>query len=215
MTDVVALLAAQRVVPVIRSADAADAVATARACARAGMRLIELTRTVPDVERALDELRDDGLVLGVGTVTEPAQVRSAAQAGARFVVSFTCPAAAVEQAAALGLTAIPGGFTPSELATCAAAGGVRVIKLFPARLATPAYLRDVRAVLPGVDVLVTGGIGGRDGAIAAWLDAGAVAVGVGGELGTVATSGPREVERRARAALDLAHPTNRQEGAGR
>ncbi|WCB93454.1 KHG/KDPG aldolase [Baekduia alba] len=214
MTDVVDLLAAQRVVPVIRSADVADAVATARACARAGMRLIELTRSVPDVDDALRELRDDGLVLGVGTVTEPAHVQSAARAGARFVVSFTRPPGVVAQAAALGLAAIPGGFTPTELAACAATGA-RVVKLFPARLAAPAYLRDVRAVLPGVDVLVTGGLGGPAGDVAAWLDAGAIAVGVGGELGTAATLGPQEVERRARAVLDLAHATIRQEGVGR
>ena len=148
MTGVLEQIAAQRVIPVLRSADVADAVATARACAAAGMRAIELTRTTPDVERALEALRDDGLLLGLGTVTDRDQVAAAARAGARFVVSFTAPAGMVEAAHEHGLAAIPGAFTPTEVAACAAAGA-DAVKLFPARAASPAYLGDLRAVLPG------------------------------------------------------------------
>ncbi|HEX7291868.1 MAG TPA: hypothetical protein VF250_12150, partial [Conexibacter sp.] len=84
--DVLAALAAQRVVPVLRTADVEDAVATARACAAAGLRAIELTRTTPDVERALEALcEDEGLLLGLGTVLHADQVAAAAAAGARFV----------------------------------------------------------------------------------------------------------------------------------
>ncbi len=201
MTDVPEQIAAQRVIPVIRSASTADAVATARACARAGMRVVELTCTVPDAREALSQLRDDGLTLGLGTVTDARHVESAAAAGAQFVVSFAAPVGFVARAAELGLTAIPGGFTPSELAACAGAGA-RLVKLFPARLAAPGYLRDVRAVLPDTALMVTGGIGVDDGDVAAWLGAGATAVGLGSELGTVATTGADEVERRARAALE-------------
>jgi 2-dehydro-3-deoxyphosphogluconate aldolase/(4S)-4-hydroxy-2-oxoglutarate aldolase len=214
VTDVLEQLAAQRVVPVIRSASAADAVATARACARAGMVMVELTHSVPDVEDAVRELRDDGLVLGVGTITQVAEVESASIAGARFVVSFTRLPGFVARAAELSLTAIPGGFTPTELAGCAAEGA-RVVKLFPARLATPEYVRDLRAVLPGVGVMVTGGINPQDGDIAAWLGAGALAVGVGSDLGTVAADGAREVERRARAALDLVAAVDRNQPSTR
>jgi len=113
--DVVAQLAAQRIVPVLRTADVEDAVATARACAAAGLRAIELTRTTPDVERALEALREDGLLLGLGTVTDRAQVAAAAHAGARFVVSFHAPAGMVAEAHAHGLAAIPGAFTPGGL----------------------------------------------------------------------------------------------------
>jgi 2-dehydro-3-deoxyphosphogluconate aldolase / (4S)-4-hydroxy-2-oxoglutarate aldolase len=196
-------IAAQRVVPVIRSASADDAVATARACARAGMLVVELTRSVPDVEVALDQLRDDGLTLGVGTITQVAEVESAAAAGAEFVVSFARPDDFVERALQLGVTPIPGAFTPSEFAACAARGAPAV-KLFPAGPATPAYLEQLRAVLPDLRVMVTGGISGRDGDIAEWLAAGALAVGLGSDLGTVATKGSNEVERHARAALTSA-----------
>lgn len=199
--DVIAQLAAQRVVPVLRTADVADAVATARACAAAGMRAIELTRTTPDVERALEALRDDeDLLLGVGTLTERAQVAAAARAGARFVVSFCAPAGMVEEAHAHGLAAIPGAFTPGEIAACAA-DGADAVKVFPARMASPSYVKDLRAVLPDVRVMATGGLRATRASAGAWLDAGALAVGIGSELGSAARDGAAEVERRARAAL--------------
>jgi len=203
MSDAIERIVAQRVVPVLRTADVEDAVATARACAAAGMRVIELTRTTPDVERALEQLRDDGLVLGLGTVTHRDQVCAAARAGARFVISFTAPAGMVEVAHELGLAAIPGAFTPSEIAACVD-DGADAVKLFPARELSPAYLRDLRAVLPDLRVTATGGLRATADSAGAWLAAGAIAVGIGSELGSVALHGGDEVRRRASAALDLA-----------
>jgi 2-dehydro-3-deoxyphosphogluconate aldolase / (4S)-4-hydroxy-2-oxoglutarate aldolase len=200
-SEAVARLAAQRVVPVLRVADVQDAIATAIACASGGMRAIELTRTTPDVERALQALRGEDLLLGLGTVTHRDQVASAARAGARFVVSFHAPVGMVAEAHAHGLAAIPGAFTPSEIAACAA-DGADAVKVFPARLASPSYLKDLRAVLPGVRLMATGGLGASAESAGAWLQAGAVAVGIGSELGSVARDGAAEVERRARAALD-------------
>ena len=193
MSDLLAVLAAQRVIPVLRTADVDDAVATARACAAAGMRAIELTRTTPDVERALLALRDDeGLVLGLGTVTHRDQVARAVAAGARFVVSFTAPVGMVEEAHAHGLPAIPGAFTPTEVAACAAAGA-DAVKLFPARALPPACVRDLHAVMPDVPLVATGGLRASADSAGAWLAAGALAVGIGGA--------PRP---RRRAALALA-----------
>lgn len=193
-------IAAQRVVPVLRAADPADAVASARACASAGMSVIELTRSTPAVEDALEELRDHGLVLGLGTITAADQVARAHSAGATFVVSFACPPGFVAAARELGIEPIPGALTPSEVHDCLKQGATAV-KLFPARLLEPAYLRDLRAVMPALRPMVTGGLSASDAP--AWLHAGAFAVGVGSELGSVAEHGAREVERRARTALDL------------
>jgi 2-dehydro-3-deoxyphosphogluconate aldolase/(4S)-4-hydroxy-2-oxoglutarate aldolase len=200
MTAVLECIAAQGVVPVLRSADVADAIATTRACARAGMSVIELTRTTPDVEEALHALREDELTLGLGTVTDAAQVAPAIAAGARFVVSFTSPAGMIPAALALGAAVIPGALTPTEIAACERQGATAV-KLFPGRVVAPSYLRDLRAVLPELRMLVTGGVRGED--IESWLAAGALAVGLGGQLGTVAEHGAAEVERRARALLDV------------
>jgi 2-dehydro-3-deoxyphosphogluconate aldolase/(4S)-4-hydroxy-2-oxoglutarate aldolase len=196
-------LAAQRVVPVIRAGDPADAVATARACAAGGLEVVELTCTTPRVEEALHELRGDGLCVGLGTITAAAEVEAAAAAGAAFAVSFSNPDGMVAAAHAAGLAAIPGALTPTEVAACRAAGA-DAVKLFPARLLTPGYLRDLRAVLPGLRVVVTGGLRARAEDLHGWLDAGALALGLGGELGTAAADGAPEVTRRAAAALAIA-----------
>jgi 2-dehydro-3-deoxyphosphogluconate aldolase/(4S)-4-hydroxy-2-oxoglutarate aldolase len=197
-------IAAQRVLPVLRTADVGDAVETARACARAGMRVVELTRTTPDVESAVRELVADGLIVGVGTIREEAEVYAAAAAGASFAVSFCMPPGMVDAARAAGLVSIPGAFTPHEIATCTRAGA-DAVKLFPAGLATPGYLRDLAPLVPDARILVTGGIQ-PDGA-AEWLNAGALAVGLGSALGTAVRVGAHEVERRCRAALAAAHGT--------
>jgi 2-dehydro-3-deoxyphosphogluconate aldolase/(4S)-4-hydroxy-2-oxoglutarate aldolase len=191
----------QRVLPVLRCADADDALATARAAAAAGCRIVELTLSTPGVEAAIAPLVDEGLVVAVGTVREPADVARLAEAGASLVVSFWNPPGFVAAATAVGIPAIPGGFTPSELAEAVAAGAVAV-KLFPASLAGVGYLAALRPLLPELRLLVTGGI--EPDGVRPWLDAGALAVGLGSSLGTVATVGSAEVERRMRAALAAA-----------
>jgi 2-dehydro-3-deoxyphosphogluconate aldolase/(4S)-4-hydroxy-2-oxoglutarate aldolase len=195
------LLRGQAVVPVIRATDVDDAVATARACARGGLRLVELTCSTPHVERAVAALRDDQLVVGVGTITDAEQVRRVAEAGADFVVSFAAPDGLIATAQELGLLAIPGVFTPSE-ALSARAQGVTAVKLFPARALPPVCVGDLQAVMPGLEIMATGGLAIADGSARAWLTAGAIAVGLGSELGSVARHGADEVVRRVERALE-------------
>jgi 2-dehydro-3-deoxyphosphogluconate aldolase/(4S)-4-hydroxy-2-oxoglutarate aldolase len=192
----------QRVFPVLRARDVEDAVTTARAAARAGMRIVELTATTPDVHEAVGPLTADGLVIGVGTIAESTMIERMAAAGARFVVSFFLPQGFVAAAHAAGLEAIPGGFTPAELAAARSAGA-DAVKLFPARLATPAYLSDLAPLLTGLRLVVTGGLEATTASLGPWLAAGVAGVGLGG-LGTAAAVGANEVERRCRAALEAA-----------
>lgn len=191
----------QRVLPVLRCADADDALDTARAAAAAGCRIVELTLSTPGVEAAIAPLVQDGLVVAVGTVRDPADVARLAAAGASLVVSFWNPPGFVDAAAAAGIPAVPGGFTPTELAEALAAGAAAV-KLFPASLAGTGYLAALRPLLPELRLLVTGGI--EPDGVRPWLDAGALAVGLGGSLGTAATVGAAEVEQRLRSALAAA-----------
>jgi 2-dehydro-3-deoxyphosphogluconate aldolase/(4S)-4-hydroxy-2-oxoglutarate aldolase len=186
-------IADQRVVPVIRCGDVDDAVSTARAAAAAGMRVVELTLTTPGVHAAIREL--DDLVVGLGTVMSASDVGPAVDAGAAFVVSFGNPPHFLDAAREAGVPALPGVLTPGE----ALAAGTDVMKLFPARLVSPAYLRDLAAVMPSARFVPTGGIETAD--VGAWLAAGAFAVGLGGSLGTAARVGADEVEARCRAAL--------------
>ena len=199
--NVIDELAGQRVLPVLRCADAGDALATARAAAAAGCRLVELTMSTPGVEAAIAPLVDDGLVVAVGTVRDADAVPRLVDAGASLVVSFWNPPGFVAAAAAAGIQAIPGGFTTQELAA-AEAEGAAAVKLFPASLAGPGYLSALRPLLPELRLLVTGGI--DPDSVRPWLDAGALAVGLGSNLGTAATVGAAEVEARCRAALAAA-----------
>lgn len=191
-------LGRQRVVPVLRCEDADDAIETARAAHAGGLRVVELTMSTPGVLHAVETLVADGLVVGVGTIRDADEVARAAAAGASFVVSFWNPPRFIEVSAAVGIPAIPGGLTPSELAD-AHAQGAAAAKLFPASCVSPEYLRALRPLLPSLRVFVTGGIDAAAAAVAPWLDAGALAVGLGSALGTARTVGGAEVERRCRA----------------
>lgn len=193
----------QRIIPVVRSQDWGDAVATARACAAGGCRVVELTLSTPDVERAVEALADDDTTVGVGTITSTARVGPLVAAGARFVVSFCRPEGFVAAAHALDVPAIPGAQTPSEIQACVA-DGADAVKLFPARLLTESYLREVRPLFPGVPMIATGGLAATAESVGPWLEAGALAVGVGSDVGTAASVGADEVTRRCRALLSVA-----------
>ena len=199
--DAIEELSRQRVLPVLRCADAEDTIATARAAAGAGCRLVEVTMSTPGVEAAIGPLVADGLIVAVGTVRDAADVPRLADTGASLVVSFWNPPGFVAAAADAGIPAIPAGFTPQELAQ-ALAEGAAAVKLFPASLADPSYLPALRPLLPTLRLLVTGGV--EPERVRPWLDAGALAVGLGSRLGTAATVGAAEVERRCRAALAAA-----------
>ena len=194
-------LGRQRVLPVLRCTDADDTLATAHAAAAAGCRMVEVTMSTPGVEAAIAPLVAEGLVVAVGTVRDARDVARLADAGASLVVSFWNPPGFVAAASAAGIDAIPGGFTAHELAA-AHADGATVVKLFPGLLAGPSFLPALRPLLPELKLLVTGGIGPE--AVGVWLEAGALAVGLGSSLGTAGTVGAAEVERRCRAALAAA-----------
>lgn len=170
----------QRVLPVLRLASAGEAVDAAQALLSEGLRVIELTATTSDWERALIELqaeaRDDALI-GLGSVVDETTARSAVEAGARFLVS-PWPSPSVRLVATdARIPFLEGAFSPAEVAAAAALGPV---KLFPAHVGGPTMLRSLRALLPDAVVVPTGGIATED--VPAWLSAGAHAVGVGSDL---------------------------------
>lgn len=164
---------AERLVAVLRRVPDLDAaVAHLEAV---GVRLIEVTLDDP---RALDAIRRRPGTLA-GTVRTPEQVAAAAEAGASAVVSPAFVPAVVERALELGLPAIPGALTPTEVET-AWRSGAAMVKLFPGGLGGPRYVRDLLAPLRDVPLLVTGGVDATNAR--AFLKAGAVAVGVGSAL---------------------------------
>jgi 2-dehydro-3-deoxyphosphogluconate aldolase/(4S)-4-hydroxy-2-oxoglutarate aldolase len=200
-------LARSGVVAVLRAPGVGAAVAAAGALAAGGITAVEVTFTFDGAEEAIRRLRRiDELLVGAGSVVTPDQVAAAADAGARYVVSPHLAPAVIDAADALGVLAIPGAFTPTEIV--AAAARSRLVKLFPASVGGPPMLRALREPLPELALLPTGGVTPEN--VHAWLEAGAVAVGAGGGLcppEALAARDWRSIERRAaayRGALDAA-----------
>lgn len=180
-TALVGELEASGVIAVVRLTDARAGAAVARALAAGGVTHIEVTMTVPNAVGLIAELsRDLGSVtIGAGTVTNAATADAVIDAGARFVVGPVFRPAVIAACHARDVVAIPGCFTPTEILS-AWELGADLIKVFPATSLGPGFLKDVRAPLPQVRLVPTGGVT-RENA-GDWIRAGAVAIGVGTAL---------------------------------
>jgi 2-dehydro-3-deoxyphosphogluconate aldolase/(4S)-4-hydroxy-2-oxoglutarate aldolase len=175
-------LASTRIVAILRAENAARAEEVVDVLLESGIRSLELTLTTLgalEVVERLAGLVPDGTDLGVGTVLTADEVDRAVDAGARFVVSPSVVPAVIEAAARHGIASYPGAFTPTEI-HAAWQAGASAVKLFPAGALGPGYLKAVRAPLPDIPLVPTGGV--EVEAVSAWLGAGAVAVGLGGPL---------------------------------
>jgi 2-dehydro-3-deoxyphosphogluconate aldolase / (4S)-4-hydroxy-2-oxoglutarate aldolase len=193
-----AAIVAAVVVPVIRTATAEQAVEFATWAAAAGVPAVELTATTPGWRDALAELRrrSPETVAGMGTLRTAEEATAACDLGAAFLVSPVPAPEVAAIAADRGVLMIGGGFTPAELLGAARHG---IAKLFPAHALGPRFLRSVLTVAPpGTRIVPTGGIALDD--VEEWLEAGAVAVGIGGELKPTAEAAERLRALRAVAA---------------
>lgn len=166
-----------RLLPVVRVANADEALRVADRLSAAGLPAVELTATTAGWADAVAQMRrrNPQLTVGAGTITTEQDAQAAVDAGAQFLVS-PYPTPAVRPVAG-DIPFIEGGFTPGEIADAAGRG---LAKLFPAHVGGPTFLRSVLAVLPGARIIPTGGI--KLGDVATWLTAGAFAVGVGSDL---------------------------------
>jgi 2-dehydro-3-deoxyphosphogluconate aldolase/(4S)-4-hydroxy-2-oxoglutarate aldolase len=172
------------VIAVVRHTDPRAADAIARTAASV-LPAVEITFTVPGASALITALRDHPRVLagetavGAGTVLTARAAEDAITAGAAFVVSPTFVDDVAAVATDLAVSYVPGAFTPTEV-LAAARGGAGVVKLFPASVLGPRFLTAMTDVFPDVEFVPTGGIDA--GNVAAWIEAGAHAVGIGGTL---------------------------------
>lgn len=176
------MIRSQGVVAIVRTPTPEEAAAAVATLLGAGLRAIEVSLVTPQaIDVVRDAIRDApaDAVIGVGTVLTLDDLRAAANAGAGFVVSPSFDARVVQDAAATGILALPGVATPTEAVDAVAAGAVAV-KLFPASLWRPDVLREVRAALPWLETVPTGGV--TPSSAPEWIRAGALAVGVGSAL---------------------------------
>jgi len=181
-SGVVARIERERVVAVIRLDDPDKLRSVIEALAEGGVRVIEVTMTVPRAIELIAQVAGsahDDVMIGAGTVLDAATARQAIDAGARFVVSPVFRREVLAACHERGVPAMPGCFTPTEILDAWDAGA-DIVKVFPSTALGPTFIKDVGAPLPQVKLMPTGGVS-IDNA-ADWLRAGAVAVGIGSAL---------------------------------
>jgi 2-dehydro-3-deoxyphosphogluconate aldolase / (4S)-4-hydroxy-2-oxoglutarate aldolase len=205
MHDVLEALQRTRIVAIVRLERYDQAVEVTRALVAGGITVIEFTHTGTGVDDAVSAARatlGDQAQIGVGTVLDAGVAAASIDAGAQFVVTPVVRPAVISACRSRGVSVLCGALTPTE-ALAAHEAGADMIKIFPARAVGPQYLRDILAPLPMLRLVPTGGIGPEN--TQAYLHAGAIAVGVGGNLVTpqaVARGDWDQITARARACVD-------------
>ena len=170
------------IIAIIRAPGSAGLEDACAALYTGGLEAVEITLNTPGALDAIRSVRnslEDGCLIGAGTVRTAEQARAAIDAGAQFLVAPTLDLPTVEAALRAGVPICPGAYTPTEIATASAAGA-EMVKVFPANDLGPAYIRALLAPMPELRLAPTGGV--RLDNIADYLDAGAVALGVGGSM---------------------------------
>ena len=170
------------IVAVVRFAEPGPLVDVVKALADGGVTVAEVTFTVPN---ALDVIREakrqlgDRVLLGAGTVLDSETARAAFLAGAEFLVSPCVNLDVIRMARRYDKLVMPGAFTPTEI-VAAWEAGADIVKVFPADVVGPAFFKAVRGPLPQVKLMPTGGVDLKTAT--EFLKAGAVCLGVGGQL---------------------------------
>jgi len=186
-------------IAIIRGVTPGEVEAIGDAVRDGGIRIIEVPLNSPDPLHSIERLArrfGEEMLVGAGTVVDPADVARVRDAGGRLIVAPNSNPDVISAAAAAGLVSNPGYFTPSEAFTAIRAGAT-ALKLFPAEAATPAVLKAQLAVLPNdIPVLAVGGV--TSGNMRPWLDAGATGFGLGGGLYRAGQS-PEATLEKARA----------------
>jgi 2-dehydro-3-deoxyphosphogluconate aldolase / (4S)-4-hydroxy-2-oxoglutarate aldolase len=170
-------------IPVIRVTSASEAMDVADAIKEGGVSLIEITMSVRgaiDVIKELAQKYKDEIIMGAGTILDPETGRAALLAGAQFIVSPTLNLDLIQLAHRYSTVVIPGAMTPTEILTAWNAGA-DMVKVFPAaQLGGPEYIKALRGPLSQILLVPTGGVNLQNAG--AFIKAGAIALGVGGEL---------------------------------
>lgn len=196
------------IIPVVRAASSQHALDAVEAVEAGGIPIVEITMTVPN---AIDTIREvvercgDRVLIGAGTVCNAHQARECLDAGAQFLVSPGLSVAVLEVARTLGILAIPGALTPTEI-MAASEASAKAIKIFPCGSVGGAkYIKGLRGPFPDLHFIPTGGVSPAN--LADFFAAGAFAVGMGSELiDAVALREGRkhEVVQTCRAACEAA-----------
>lgn len=181
--DIIQQIAKCGIVGIVRADSGEGLVRVVEAIAEGGIRCVEVTMTTPGalkcIEDASEKLAGSGVLLGVGSVLDAETARLAILAGAQYVVSPITSKEVIDMAHRYGKPALPGAFTPTEIYNAWQLGG-DFVKVFPATLGGLDYIKAVRAPMPQIPLVPTGGVNVDN--IGDFVKAGISAVGIGNGL---------------------------------
>ena len=193
-------------VPVLRAESEEQALGIASAIADGGVTVLEITMTVPGAIRVMSRLTKErpDILIGAGTVLDPETARMCMLEGAQFVVSPALNLKTIEMCHRYSIPVLPGALTPTEVVTAWQAGA-DVIKVFPASaLGGAKYLKSLKAPLPQVEMIPTGGV--SLATAKEFLEAGSFALGVGADLVAIkdfAAGEPEKITEIAKKYLEI------------
>lgn len=201
-TEVLRRIRETGLVPVLRAPSASHALSMAKAIAAGGIDVLEIAMTIPNALEVIRTLtrEEPSLLIGAGTVLDPETAQACIAEGAQFVVSPATNLHTIELCRRHSCAVLPGALTPTEVIHAWQAGA-DIVKVFPcSAMGGASYLRSLKAPLPHVDLIPTGGISlatARD-----FLEAGAYALGVGADLAdpkAIASGTPEKLTEIAQA----------------
>ena len=167
---------------VVRNSTVDNIVPICESLVEGGINCIEITAETPNIaaiiEKAVNEVGDK-ILIGAGIVLDPETARSVISAGAQFIVSPTLNLETIKVTKRYGVVSIPGAFTPTEILT-AYEHGADMIKVFPANVVGPSYVKNIHGPMPGIPIVLTGGINLDN--LEEYVTSGAVGVGLGSNL---------------------------------
>lgn len=187
------------IIAIMRTDSSEQLLRAADAIREGGVRVIEVTMTTPGALSVIEQAvarYDQDVLFGAGTVLDPESARSAILAGAQFIVAPTSSAALIQACRRYSIPVMPGAYTPTEI-LAAWESGADMVKVFPAGLGGPAYIKAVRAPLPQIELVPVGGVTLQT--VAEFMRSGAAAVGVGSAL----------INRKLLESIDFAALTER------
>lgn len=170
------------IVSIIRVENSTEAIKSAKSLKEGGIYVIEVSMVTPgalDAIRAISQEFGKEVLVGAGTVLDPETARATILAGAEFIIGPTLNREVIEVCNRYSKIVVPGALTPTEILT-AWELGADLVKVFPARLVGPKYIKDILGPLPQVRLVPTGGVNLENAG--EFLKAGAVMVAVGGAL---------------------------------
>ncbi|HYX27386.1 MAG TPA: bifunctional 4-hydroxy-2-oxoglutarate aldolase/2-dehydro-3-deoxy-phosphogluconate aldolase [Pyrinomonadaceae bacterium] len=194
------------VIPVVRASSGEEAIQIVEAIKAGGVSIVEITMTVPGAVEVIEQLVKgfgDETIVGAGTVLDPETAKACIAVGAEFIVSPALNLETIKFCRDQGIAVMPGALTPTEVVTAWNAGA-DFVKVFPCgAVGGAAYIKSLKAPLPQLELVPTGGVSLQTAA--SFIEAGAAAIGVGADLvavNAIRAGQPEKITEAARAYIE-------------